>query len=191
MTARYEQTSIDPEYGDPRLPARFWAKVEVTEGGCWLWTGYRKPDGYGQFRLNRARSGLAHRVAYEVLLGPVPLGLELDHYVCDRPACVRPSHMRPTTHRENVLRGRAPTAINARKTQCRRGHPLSGPNLRVREVQGRVRQRRCLTCCRASLWLHRHRARVSDRRARWPLLFLCEPPAWWLAGPHPDMRTHP
>jgi hypothetical protein len=152
MTARYEQTSIDPEYGDPRLPARFWAKVEVAEGGCWLWTAYRKRDGYGQFRVSRATSGLAHRVAFEAFLGPVPQGLELDHFVCDTPACVRPSHLCPTTHRSNVLRGRAPTALNARKTTCRWGHPLT-----VRLLPGRPPSRRCVRCNR--LWLACHAAR--------------------------------
>ena len=62
---------------------RFWSKVDQT-GDCWLWTAGLNAAGYGQFRLGSAidgsrRKALAHRLSFELLVGPVPDGLELDH----------------------------------------------------------------------------------------------------------------
>ena len=122
-------SSFDPVLGDPHLPDRFWRMVRV-EGDCWLWIGSRNADGYGQVSWG-GRSRLAHRVAFEAFLGPVPVGLVLDHFVCSNPPCCRPSHMHPTTIRGNVLRGDGLTARKARQTECRWGHPLLGDNLQV------------------------------------------------------------
>lgn len=141
---------------------RFWEKVDrngpIPEcapdlGPCWIWTaGRRGPDGYGGFTPTRKRTVFAHRYAYELLVGPIPDGLELDHLCRVRP-CVNPSHLEPVTHRENVMRGRAVTAINARKTHCPQGHPYSGANLRFNTGGDRV--------CRAC-----HRKRVSEEARR-------------------------
>src|SRR5688500_4996363 len=80
----------------------FWAKVDKTST-CWLWTGARHPLGYGHVRYGN-RTSAAHRVAWELINGPIPEGLTLDH-LCRVPACVRPDHLEPVTHRENVRRG--------------------------------------------------------------------------------------
>lgn len=77
---------------------RFWPKVDKTDG-CWLWTAARNRDGYGMFKVDAMR--LAHRVAYELLVGPIPAGMDLDH-TCHAPACVNPDHLRSTTHRQNL-----------------------------------------------------------------------------------------
>jgi len=58
-------------------------------------------------------------------------------------ACVNPAHMWPTTHRDNVLSGRAPTAQNARKTHCPKGHPYDAENT---DFYRNGRGRRCRTC---------------------------------------------
>lgn len=66
--------------GDQRLPESFWAKVKLTESGCWEWTGAVATNGYARLSLmpwGKART--AHRIAYEVLAGPIPTGLDLDH----------------------------------------------------------------------------------------------------------------
>jgi hypothetical protein len=125
-------------------PDRFWAKVEKTET-CWLWRGTttRPVNGYGQIRLDR-RMVTSHRVAYELLVGPIPEGLELDH-LCRVRHCVNPVHLEPVTPHENLLRGEGPAARHARKTHCHRGHPLSGANLRM--CNG-GRSRRCRECKR-------------------------------------------
>ena len=100
---------------------RFWGKVDRRdEDGCWLWTGYRHPQGYGKFRLD-GRPHNAHRVAYELSVGPVQEGLELDH-LCRNRACVRPDHLEPVTHRENMQRSAA------QRTHCPQGHPWSEAN---------------------------------------------------------------
>lgn len=83
--------------------------------------------GYGYITI-AGRGRLAHRAAYELLVGPIPDGLTLDH-LCRRPACVNPEHLEPVTQRENNLR--APnqlTAINLAKTHCPRGHPYDEVN---------------------------------------------------------------
>lgn len=89
--------------------------------GCFLWLGMLHKQGYGVIKIGK-KNRLAHVVAYELEFGPVPLGFELDHVICSNPPCINPLHMKVATHRENVLRGRSPSAINARKTICRRGH---------------------------------------------------------------------
>lgn len=103
------------------LPLRFWRKVYADPSGCWLWRASLNNWGYGKFRWNN-RDGVAHRVAYEVLVGPIPTGRQIDH-LCRTPKCVRPDHLEPVTVRENVLRGVGLSAANARKTHCPQGHP--------------------------------------------------------------------
>lgn len=85
----------------PTLEERFWAKVEKTDG-CWLWQGYKTVMGYGRINVDGHAVG-AHRVAYEMLVGPIPVALTLDH-LCRNPGCVRPDHLEPVTLAENSLR---------------------------------------------------------------------------------------
>jgi HNH endonuclease len=110
---------------------RFWEKVEVpiSRGKCWRWTATILRDGYGQFRLN-GKLIKPHRLAYELLVGPIPDGMMTLDHVCRNRACVNPYHLEPATNRDNnVLRGIGISATNARKTHCPKGHPLSGDNL--------------------------------------------------------------
>lgn len=99
---------------------RFWGRVDRS-GDCWAWTGAHHVEGYGEFQMDGRRLR-AHRVAWEWAHGPIPVGLEPDH-LCRNRACVNPDHLELVTHRVNILRGLAPTAINAAKTECPRGHP--------------------------------------------------------------------
>lgn len=93
----------------PDHEALFWAKVDKDgPDGCWLWTGFRRPAGYGQTGRNRGSAKQAHRVAYEMLVGPIPAGMELDH-LCRMTPCVNPAHLEPVTPAENRRR-----AIRAR-----------------------------------------------------------------------------
>lgn len=69
---------------------RFWARVEKTPK-CWLWRGYTAPNGYGNLKVKR-KNAYAHRVAYELRNGPVPLGKWVLHR-CDVRHCVRGSHL--------------------------------------------------------------------------------------------------
>jgi hypothetical protein len=125
---------------DPAL--RFDRMVEKGDD-CWSWTGALDPYGYGRFNLRR-KTVLAHRFSYERFVGAIPVGLELDH-LCRNRRCVNPSHLEPVTGHENVLRSESPSALNARKTHCFRGHALSGDNL-SRWNNHRI----CVACRRAS-----------------------------------------
>ena len=122
---------------------RFWPKVEITES-CWLWTAGRVWNGYGRFKV-AGRHVYAHRFAYELLDGPIPDGLQLDH-LCRVRHCVNPAHLELVTNRENSLRGESFSAINAAKTHCPQGHPLTPENL----VPSALRRgsRACLICSR-------------------------------------------
>lgn len=116
---------------------RFWTKVDKTDN-CWNWVGQIHHTGYGVIYLSRAeckdpnrRLRLVHRVAYELLEGPIPEGLTLDH-LCRNRRCVNPKHLEPVTVVENVMRGFSPNAIRARRTHCCKGHPLTGYNLIIK-----------------------------------------------------------
>lgn len=96
------------------------AVAEVTDSGCWL-VRRRTLAGYGQV-VRSGRPRLAHRMSYELFVGPIPEGLDLDHLCRNRPCC-NPEHLEPVTRRENLMRSPiAPAAINAAKTHCPRGH---------------------------------------------------------------------
>lgn len=126
------------------LDDRLWSKVDV--GVCWLWTASVRPDGYGQFRDAELRTVvLAHRYVYELLVGPIPDGLTLDH-LCRVRHCVNPDHLEPVTRRINIQRGFSPSTTNAKRTMCAKGHPLSGKNLYIRPGGRKAGMRTCRTC---------------------------------------------
>ncbi len=107
---------------------RFWAKVKADGTGCWPWQAGLSTSGYGKFWLDcKHRAARAHRVAYELVKGPIPRFYTIDH-LCRVRRCVNPSHLEAVTNRENVLRGEGHTARNARKTECPQGHEYDEAN---------------------------------------------------------------
>lgn len=98
------------KHGDPaheRWPATL-ARImrRITFGDCWEWSGsVIKSTGYGQVWAD-GTNHLAHRVVYELLIGPIPEGLQLDH-LCRNRRCVNPEHLEPVTGKENIRRGHA------------------------------------------------------------------------------------
>lgn len=124
---------------------RFWAKVDRRgRVECWPWTASTAGNqGYGRIRVGE-RDVLAHRFAYELLRGPIPEGLDIDH-LCRNRRCVNPAHMEPVTRTENTMRGESPNARNARKTHCAKGHPLTPENVYI--FPGRS-TRQCKPCRR-------------------------------------------
>lgn len=112
---------------------------------CHVWTG-SKVDGYGSFWIGEGRKTMgAHRWLYLTLVGPIPDGYEPDH-LCRNRACVFLEHIEIVTGKENTLRGEGPSAQNARKTHCDKGHELSGDNLYI-FPDGR---RSCRACMRVA-----------------------------------------
>lgn len=124
---------------------RFWPKVDAS-GDCWEWTAAKMKRGYGVFMHHRDDGTpvyYAHRIAWELLVGPIPGGMTIDH-LCYNTSCVNPDHLEVVTMQENLRRTRwRPVAeTNKRKTHCPRGHPYEGDNL-VLYGKG---YRRCKAC---------------------------------------------
>lgn len=82
---------------------RFWQRVDRS-GDCWLWTGSPDANGYGRFVRDGGAIEYVHRVAYQLLVGPIPDGLTVDH-LCFTRMCVRPEHLESVTNEENARRG--------------------------------------------------------------------------------------
>ena len=97
---------------------RFWARVErPSPDDCWPWRYGRFAAGYGEF-VSDAGLVYAHRWAYEHYIGPIPVGLVVDHRchnedqecpggrTCEHKRCVNPRHLEAVTLERNVRRAR-------------------------------------------------------------------------------------
>lgn len=97
---------------------RVFAHIEADTGGCWLWTGPTDRDGYARQVGWYGALARPHRLIYEVLVGPIPDGLQIDH-LCRVKRCVNPEHLEPVTTQENTRRGlpfrrpRGPNRVHA------------------------------------------------------------------------------
>lgn len=120
--------------------------------GCITWPGYKTGNGYGitQVRDPEPRRVLVHRLAYEVLVGPIPAGLDLDH-LCRVRHCLNVLHLEPVSRSTNLLRGDGPRLTRERKAAiatCPAGHPYDEAN-----TYRHGTRRHCRAC-------HRERARA-------------------------------
>lgn len=119
--------------GPISLEARL-ARLTNQTDSCWLWLGRPNNRGYGMIMLGgrgpERKNVLAHRLSYEIRVGPIPDGLVIDH-LCRVRLCVNPAHLRAVTQRENLLAPGSETksAINARKTHCPQGHAYTPTNI--------------------------------------------------------------
>ena len=105
---------------------RFSALYDPTSG-CWQWLGILDDKGYGRLNVgygdNKAIR-LAHRIAYELYVGPIPYGLSVCHR-CDNPRCVRPAHLFAASQGDNIrdmwTKGRAkiPSSNGASNSNAR------------------------------------------------------------------------
>lgn len=94
----------------PEIIARFKAKVSRgTRRQCWPWTAGTQNAGYGTFHIGKVTYS-AHRVAWELVRGPIPQGGQICHR-CDNPRCCNPEHLFLGSHAANMrdkkLKGRA------------------------------------------------------------------------------------
>ncbi len=152
------------------------AKVKPLPSGCWHWTGEKHRKGYGYFTIDKRRV-YAHRWAYEHFIGPIPDGMTIDHLChnedadcpggngCLHRSCVNPAHLAPATVKQNVLRGKGSAADRARQMYCKRGHPLSGDNVRITK-RGYRECRRCAYEHHRA-YVEAHRDHVLAVRHRW------------------------
>jgi hypothetical protein len=148
---------------------RFWPKVNKNgEGGCWLWTGCQNGTGYGRFDKS-----VAHRFSYQLLVGPVPDGLDLDH-LCRVRHCVNPDHLEPVTRSENLRRGilhgpidggRA-AARQREKTHCPQGHEYTPDN--TYSPPSRPSARYCRRCHLEHTWKRRGKEEPAMMSPRLP-----------------------
>jgi hypothetical protein len=109
-------------------PTDMWKFVNKTDS-CWVWTGSKSRQGYGQFTVNY-KNWRVHRLSYWLKNGNLPDILVLDH-LCRNKLCVNPDHLELVTNKENVMRGIGVTAKNARKTHCKRGHRFTPQTIYV------------------------------------------------------------
>jgi hypothetical protein len=120
----------------PRTQDGFLSLVRKTDA-CWIWLGSKDRNGYGRVFRNK----LAHRHAFEIFVGAIPVALTIDH-LCRNRACVNPLHLEAVSKRINTLRGQGPAARNALKSHCPQGHPYDAANTYVAPDGGR-NCRRC------------------------------------------------
>jgi hypothetical protein len=142
------------DFGDPRLPEKFWSKcAPEPNSGCWLWHAAHIETGYGKF-LYAGRLWFTHRLAYTLLVDEIEEGLVIDH-LCRTTCCVNPAHLEPVTNKVNMERG----AI-AMRTHCPSGHPYDQTN--TYEYRG---NRQCRVC---------REVRRAESRQRHPRLTRAE-----------------
>jgi len=127
-------------------------------GPCWIWNGFTTKKGYGLVSHSGYLSPSAHRAVWQLEVGPIPEGLQLDHH-CLVKSCVKPiadefgpAHLEPVTNAVNMARAKA------LRLTCRRGHSFAG-----NEIIRPNGTRTCRTCTqeRTRAWKKARYAVVS------------------------------
>lgn len=127
---------------------RFWEKVQKTEG-CWVWTGAKTREGYGQFGKITA-----HRRSVQLAKREIPYRFHV-HHECGNKLCVRPDHLVVVSPQEHRIFHYGDPRF------CVRGHDMTGMNLRI----GPSGNRYCRICDRQRKKRSRRRTLSSSMLA--------------------------
>ena len=107
--------------------------------GCLEWIGCANVNGYGRIWFN-GRRVKTHRLAWMLVNGPIPDGIEIRHFICDNPPCCDLAHLRPGTQADNMAdmdaKGRR-ESHNTAKTHCPSKHEYTEANTQVDKDGGR------------------------------------------------------
>ncbi len=146
------------EYGDEKLPQRFWDKVSPEPNtGCWFWVGGITGRGYGTVWMHGK-----NRKVHHLTNGHPGAGMHTDH-LCRVRSCVNPEHLEVVTPAVNSSRGDCGKHLSDR-THCPQGHEYSGHNLIVRHTPQGYTSRFCRECKNADR--RRRRARKKAQAIR-------------------------
>lgn len=160
-------TPHDARYRE-RTRQRIRRNSKVNAAGCWVWERAVDRDGYGITGTPKRDS--AHRAAYLAFKGPIAAGAVIDHRChtddhhclggsdCQHRRCVNPDHLELVTPDENTRRGRSPSAVNAKKTHCHRGHEFNAKNT-INRPDGRA----CRACHNATSAASKRRRKEAQR----------------------------
>lgn len=117
-----------PTYIRESVEKRLLERREITDSGCWLWTGTLNSQGYGKiYTAHAGRYWLCHRIAYTIWVSPIPDGMQVLHR-CDRSRCYNPAHLWIGTQSDN-------TRDAAKKGRSRGGKPSTLTVYDVREIR--------------------------------------------------------
>jgi len=143
----------------PYTAESFWLAVDRSGEGCWEWSRFRNKAGYGYTRWAK-KPTMAHRVAYELAVGPIPPGLFVLH-TCDNPPCCNPSHLwigtKADNNRDRAIKGRGrsnPKKLNEESARLLKWRLINGAGFRETARAFGVSLPNVLAMCEGRAWKH-------------------------------------
>lgn len=157
-----------------RLPLykRLLRNLIIAPNGCWLFAGFKSPEGYGRICVTQTKGKgwkyeLVSRVSYQHFKGPIEPNMLICHH-CDTPACFRPSHLYQGTHSDNaadkVKRGRMNPPVgeragsakltSAQVLSIRRDYATGVPSLKDLATTFAVNKGTIASIVRRKTWAH-------------------------------------